>query len=180
MRLYDYQHGRHFFGEIHGVRKGLWAFFLDCAFGMLIGWAGKLGSRGMNFTGTCQSHAMWWHHLCTVLYRARQAIPICKGVPCCGYPGISLDRSHSTWAQLFNWEDRFYFYSLSAIHLYDLYRMHIITAYVTKAQKQRDEGCAVFGIRGTWKQDRTCQYHAMWWHHLCTVLYRTRQAIPIS
>ena len=27
--------------EIHKVRKGLWAFFLDCAFRMLIGWAGR-------------------------------------------------------------------------------------------------------------------------------------------
>ena len=26
------KYGRHFFLEIHGVRKGLWAFFLDCAF----------------------------------------------------------------------------------------------------------------------------------------------------
>ena len=26
--------------------KGLWAFILDCAFRMLIGWAGKLWSRG--------------------------------------------------------------------------------------------------------------------------------------
>ena len=30
------------------VRKGLWAFFLDCAFRVLIGWAGKLRSRGMH------------------------------------------------------------------------------------------------------------------------------------
>ena len=27
---------RHIFGEINGVLKGLWALFLDCAFGMLI------------------------------------------------------------------------------------------------------------------------------------------------
>ena len=40
------KHGRHIFGEIHEVRKGLWAFFLDCAFRMLIGWADKLRSRG--------------------------------------------------------------------------------------------------------------------------------------
>ena len=32
--------------EIHEVRKGMWAFFLDCAFRMLIGWARKLWSRG--------------------------------------------------------------------------------------------------------------------------------------
>ena len=32
-------------GEIHEVRKGIWAFFLDCAFRMLIGWASKLRSR---------------------------------------------------------------------------------------------------------------------------------------
>ena len=25
------KHGRYIFGEIHEVRKGLWAFFLDCA-----------------------------------------------------------------------------------------------------------------------------------------------------
>ena len=43
--------GRHIFGEIHEVRKGLWSFFLDCAFRMLIGWAGKLQSRdiGLDF-----------------------------------------------------------------------------------------------------------------------------------
>ena len=40
------KHGRHIFREIHAVRKGLWAFFLDCAFRMLIGWADKLRSRG--------------------------------------------------------------------------------------------------------------------------------------
>ena len=40
------KHGKHIFGQIHEVRKGLWAFFLDCAFGMLIGWAGTLRSRG--------------------------------------------------------------------------------------------------------------------------------------
>ena len=34
------------FGEIHEVHKGLWAFFLDFAFWMLIGWAGKLRSHG--------------------------------------------------------------------------------------------------------------------------------------
>ena len=43
-RLYDYQHGRHVFGEIYEMRKGFWALFLDCAFRMLIGWAGKLRS----------------------------------------------------------------------------------------------------------------------------------------
>ena len=31
-----------FVREIHEVRKGMWTFFLDCAFGVLIGWAGKL------------------------------------------------------------------------------------------------------------------------------------------
>ena len=30
---------------MHEVRKGLWAFFLDCAFQVLIGWPGKLQSR---------------------------------------------------------------------------------------------------------------------------------------
>ena len=33
---------RQFFLEIHGVRNGLWAFFLDCAFRILIGWAAQL------------------------------------------------------------------------------------------------------------------------------------------
>ena len=34
------KHGRQFGGgEIHKVRKGMWAFYLDCAFWMLIGWA---------------------------------------------------------------------------------------------------------------------------------------------
>ena len=33
--------------EIHKVRKGLWALFVDCAFWMLIGWAGKLWWRGL-------------------------------------------------------------------------------------------------------------------------------------
>ena len=36
---------RQIFVEIHQVHKGLWAFFLYCAFGMLIGWAGKLRSH---------------------------------------------------------------------------------------------------------------------------------------
>ena len=31
------KHGREFFGESQKVRKGLWAFFLDCAFRVLIG-----------------------------------------------------------------------------------------------------------------------------------------------
>ena len=38
-RLRNYQTWRTHFWEIHEVRKGLWAFFLDCAFRMLIGWA---------------------------------------------------------------------------------------------------------------------------------------------
>ena len=41
------KHGRHILGEIHEVRKGLWAFFL-MSFRMLIGWAGKLRSHGQN------------------------------------------------------------------------------------------------------------------------------------
>ena len=40
------KHSRHITGVIHEVRKGLWASFLDCAFQILIGWAGKLGSHG--------------------------------------------------------------------------------------------------------------------------------------
>ena len=39
------KHSRHIIWEIHGVCKGLWDFFLDCAFRMLIGWACKLRSR---------------------------------------------------------------------------------------------------------------------------------------
>ena len=31
------KHGGHIFGEIHKMRKGLWAFFLECAFRVLIG-----------------------------------------------------------------------------------------------------------------------------------------------
>ena len=42
--FYDYK--TWFVWEIHEVRKGLWAFFLGCTFRMLIGWAGKLRSRG--------------------------------------------------------------------------------------------------------------------------------------
>ena len=41
------KHGGHIFGEIYKLRKGLWAFFLDCVFRVLIGWAGKLQSRGI-------------------------------------------------------------------------------------------------------------------------------------
>ena len=40
------KHGKYNFWEIHEVRKGLWAFYLDCAFRVLIGWAGKVWSRG--------------------------------------------------------------------------------------------------------------------------------------
>ena len=40
--------GRHFFWiSFFEMRKGFWTFFLTaCAFRMLIGWAGKLLSRG--------------------------------------------------------------------------------------------------------------------------------------
>ena len=42
------RHGGHIFGSIHKVRKGLWTFFfLIALFGMLIGWAGNLRSRGL-------------------------------------------------------------------------------------------------------------------------------------
>ena len=40
------KYGRYIFGEIHEVRKGLWALFFDCAFWMLIGWASKLRAHG--------------------------------------------------------------------------------------------------------------------------------------
>ena len=33
------KHDGHIFWAIHEVHKGLWAFFLDCAFRVLIGWA---------------------------------------------------------------------------------------------------------------------------------------------
>ena len=39
------KHGRRIWGEICEVRKGVWAFFLDCAFRLMIGWAGKLRSH---------------------------------------------------------------------------------------------------------------------------------------
>ena len=38
------KHGRHVFGEIHEMRKGLWAFFLDC-FSNADWLSGKLRSR---------------------------------------------------------------------------------------------------------------------------------------
>ena len=31
------KHGGHIFGENHDMRKGLWAFYRDCVFLMLIG-----------------------------------------------------------------------------------------------------------------------------------------------
>ena len=36
------KHGRRIFRGMHEVRKGLCFFFLDCDFGKLIGWGGKL------------------------------------------------------------------------------------------------------------------------------------------
>ena len=45
------KHGRHIFGEIHEARKGLRAFFLDCAFRVLIGWADKLRSHDLEVAG---------------------------------------------------------------------------------------------------------------------------------
>ena len=41
------KYARQILGEIHEVRKGVWACFLDCAFRMLIGWGGKLRSRAL-------------------------------------------------------------------------------------------------------------------------------------
>ena len=41
----DYQTWPTLFWEIHEVRKGLWAFYLDCAFRMLIDWAGNKDGR---------------------------------------------------------------------------------------------------------------------------------------
>ena len=40
------KHDRHVFEEVHEVCKGLWAFFLDYMFWMLIGRIGKLQSHG--------------------------------------------------------------------------------------------------------------------------------------
>ena len=40
------RHGRQIYEEMYEVRKGLWAFFLDCDFRALIGWADKLRSHG--------------------------------------------------------------------------------------------------------------------------------------
>ena len=62
-RLYDYQTWRTHFGEIHEVRKGLWAFFLDCAFRLLIGWATKLRSRGGVFPRVLWGY--WWFQFCS-------------------------------------------------------------------------------------------------------------------
>ena len=40
------EHGSLICFRIDELRKGLWAFFLDRAFRVLIGWVGKLRSRG--------------------------------------------------------------------------------------------------------------------------------------
>ena len=40
------KHGRHVLEGSSRGRKGMWALFLDCAFQMLIGWTGKVRSRG--------------------------------------------------------------------------------------------------------------------------------------
>ena len=40
------KHGRHIFGEMYEMCKDMWAFFLGCAFLMLIGWTGQLKSHG--------------------------------------------------------------------------------------------------------------------------------------
>ena len=56
-RLYDYQTWQHIFGEIRGVRKGLWAFFLIVRFGCWL--AGQANSdhreksMGMERAGVC-------------------------------------------------------------------------------------------------------------------------------
>ena len=40
------KHGKHILGEIHEVRKGMWAFFLlEWAFQMPVGWGGELQSH---------------------------------------------------------------------------------------------------------------------------------------
>ena len=41
-RSHDYQTWQTFLGEIHEVRKGMWAFFLGCAVRTLIGWTGEV------------------------------------------------------------------------------------------------------------------------------------------
>ena len=47
-RQYEHQTWQTFFKRNYQVRKGLWAFFLGCAFRLLIGWADKLLSHGIN------------------------------------------------------------------------------------------------------------------------------------
>ena len=62
------------FPELHEVRKGIWAFFLDCDFRMLIGWAGKLRSRreccGLNVKHTKKVTAFVCHHVKLKLWNA--------------------------------------------------------------------------------------------------------------
>ena len=66
------KHGRHILAEIHEVRKGLWAFFLDCAFRMLIGWTGELRSRGMEDTKIQLRNAEFWFRLYVSLFTSMQ------------------------------------------------------------------------------------------------------------
>ena len=59
-----------FWGEIHEVRKGMWAFlFLDCAFRMLIGWADQLRSHrdngASNFPRIFVTSAAWAGRICS-------------------------------------------------------------------------------------------------------------------
>ena len=43
------------------MRKGLWVFFLGCAFRVLIGWAGKLWSRGVPWSNRSFCRTSVWN-----------------------------------------------------------------------------------------------------------------------
>ena len=65
------KHGRHIVWEIHEVRKDIWAFFFrDCALRMLIGWAGKLRSRGVVAGEADSNKSVIYPHLSSVLWHA--------------------------------------------------------------------------------------------------------------
>ena len=55
------KHGRYIFGEMHVVRKGLWAFFSCCAFRVLIGGADKLQPH--EWRRTCTEGPLLGHFL---------------------------------------------------------------------------------------------------------------------
>ena len=76
-------------GETHEARKGFWTFFLDCAFWMLIGWAGD------HVGVTCCWHCskMGW-----LSFVARTESSICHFIlhqKCLLYPGLKRE---TLWA----------------------------------------------------------------------------------